>query len=74
MPKKLQNKKLFNNYKIIKFKNFFPAQHIGENLLEFLQNHLPQLLQDVPLNMRQNMWSLFDGAPPYFKRGHETFK
>ncbi|XP_076246520.1 histone-lysine N-methyltransferase SETMAR-like [Calliopsis andreniformis] len=34
--------------------------------LEFLQNHLSTLLEDVPLNVRQQMLLQQDGAPPHF--------
>lgn len=45
-----------------------PNRLNGENYLHFLQNDLPGLLEDVPLNVRQNMWFLQDGAPPHYAR------
>ena len=30
---------------------------------EDLQNILPQLMEDVPLHVRMNMWMQHDGAP-----------
>jgi len=36
-------------------------------ILDFLQNHLPELLEDVPLNIRQNLYFMHDGAPPHFR-------
>lgn len=39
----------------------------GLQCLDFLQNDLPGLLEDVPLDVRQRMWFLHDGAPPYFR-------
>lgn len=47
---------------------FFPARLTGDIYLDFLRNTLPQLLEDIPLNVRQNMWFLQDGAPPHFRR------
>jgi len=35
---------------------FFDGNVNGENFLEFLRNHLPQLLEDVDLRTRQRMW------------------
>ena len=32
----------------------------------FLQNVLPQLIEDVPLHVRMNMWMQHDGAPPHY--------
>ena len=32
----------------------------------FLQNVLPQLMEDVPLHVRMNMWMQHDGAPPHY--------
>lgn len=43
-----------------------PDRLSGENYLDFLQNHFPGLLEDVPLNIWQNMWLLQDGAPPHY--------
>lgn len=46
-----------------------PNRLTGENNLDFLQNNLPLLLEDLPLNVRQNIiWLLHDGALPYFVR------
>lgn len=36
--------------------------------LEFLENDLPILLDDVPLQLRQQMIFQHDGAPPHFTR------
>lgn len=38
----------------------------GANYLEHLQVTLPELLDDLPLDLRQNMWFMHDGAPPHF--------
>lgn len=46
--------------------HFFNGTLNGETYLQFLQNDLPDLLEDVPLEIRANMWLLQDGAPPHF--------
>lgn len=46
--------------------HFFPQRLNGEIYLDFLRNRLPILLEDVPLQVRQTMWLLQDGAPPHF--------
>nr|CAH7713132.1 unnamed protein product [Callosobruchus chinensis] len=38
----------------------------GEVYLDFLQNHLPSLLEDVPLNIRREMWFQQDGCPAHY--------
>lgn len=43
-----------------------PARLGGLQYLEFLREVLPQLLEDVPLNIRRIMWYMHDGAPPHF--------
>lgn len=43
--------------------HFFEGTVNGTVYLDFLQNHLPILLEDVPLSVRNNMWFLHDGAP-----------
>nr|CAH7762191.1 unnamed protein product [Callosobruchus chinensis] len=45
-----------------------PPRMGGLQYLDFLQNTLPTLLDDVPLNIRQSMWFMHDGAPPHFRR------
>jgi len=40
----------------------------GANYLNFLDNILPILLEDVPLHTRQQMWYQLDGAPAHFTR------
>jgi hypothetical protein len=37
----------------------------GQNYLEFLQNELPEQLEDVPLATRIAMYLQHDGAPHY---------
>ena len=45
-----------------------PPRLTGEVYLDFLQNFLPVLFQEVPLRTRERMWYQHDGAPAYFQR------
>lgn len=45
-----------------------PNRLNGERYLEFLENTLPELLEDLPIALRRDMWFLQDGAPPHFTR------
>ncbi|RLU18806.1 hypothetical protein DMN91_009163 [Ooceraea biroi] len=45
---------------------FFPNRLTGAVYFDFLNNTLPPLLEDVPLNDRVNLWYMHDGAPPHF--------
>ncbi|XP_070522362.1 uncharacterized protein [Cardiocondyla obscurior] len=47
---------------------FFPARLNGEIYANFLQNELPVLLEDLPLQMRVDLILQQDGAPPHFSR------
>lgn len=40
----------------------------GNRYLEFLQNELPVLLEDEPLNNLQNIWFQNDGCPAHYAR------
>lgn len=40
----------------------------GEIYLQFLQQNLNNLLEDVHLDRRMQMWYMHDGAPPHFHR------
>ena len=44
----------------------FEGRLIGQIYANFLQNVLPQLMEDVPLHVRMNMWMQHDGAPPHY--------
>uniref|UniRef100_V5GM36 DUF4817 domain-containing protein n=1 Tax=Anoplophora glabripennis TaxID=217634 RepID=V5GM36_ANOGL len=44
-----------------------PDRLTGLDYLHFLQNNLPELLEEIPLHICQNMWYLHDGAPPHFR-------
>lgn len=50
-----------------------PGRLNGNQYLQFLQNDLPNLLDDVPLNLRQNMWFMHDGAPPHYPAAVRNF-
>lgn len=43
-----------------------PHRLNGETYLDHLQNTLPDLLDDLPLVLRRDMWFMHDGAPPHF--------
>jgi hypothetical protein len=43
-----------------------PNRLNGQRYLIFLQDVLPELLEDVPMAIRQDMWFQHDGAPPHF--------
>lgn len=43
-----------------------PPRLTGANYLEFLSRHLGDLLEDVPLQTRREMWYLQDGALPHY--------
>uniref|UniRef100_A0A2S2PUA8 DUF4817 domain-containing protein n=1 Tax=Schizaphis graminum TaxID=13262 RepID=A0A2S2PUA8_SCHGA len=44
---------------------FYAGILTGERYLDFLTNTLPILLENIPLNVRENMWLQQDGAPPH---------
>ena len=43
-----------------------PARLNGEDYLHFLQNHLSDELDELPLDTRQDMWYMHDGAPAHY--------
>lgn len=45
---------------------FLPLRLTGESYLNFLQQELPGLLEDIPLQLRQHLWFMHDGAPAHF--------
>lgn len=45
---------------------FYQDTLTGERYLHFLQNDLPELLDEIPLNELSLMWWQQDGAPPHF--------
>jgi hypothetical protein len=46
-----------------------PPHLNGEGYLNFLQNEQSDPLDDVPLQVRRDMWYLHDGAPAHSARG-----
>ena len=46
--------------------HFIPHRLNGEQYPRFLRNDLPNLLEDVPLGQRQQMWFMHDSAPAHF--------
>ena len=45
--------------------NFFEGPLTGQVYANFLQNVLPQLMKDVLLHVRMNMWIQHEGAPQH---------
>lgn len=45
---------------------FLPARLNGQEYLNFLEEHLVDLLEDVPIDVRLHMWLMHDGAPAHF--------
>ena len=45
-----------------------PDRLTGRTYERFLQDDLPTLLDEVPLQTRRTMWFLHDGAPPHISR------
>ncbi len=46
--------------------HFFHDTLNAQSYLRFLQENLPELLQEVPLALRRNMYFMRNGAPPHF--------
>ena len=45
---------------------FFEGRLAGQVYANFLQSVLPQLMEDLPLHVRMNMWMQHDCAPPHY--------
>ena len=45
---------------------FFEGCLTGQVYVNFLQNVLPQLMEDVHLHVRMDMQMQYDGAPPHY--------
>jgi hypothetical protein len=45
-----------------------PNRLQGPSYLRFLRRHLPILLEDIPLNVRRQMWFMHNGTPAHFDR------
>lgn len=52
---------------------FFENILDGRRYLQFLQEELPGLLEDIPLQLRLNLWYHHDGAPPHRVRPVQQF-
>lgn len=50
-----------------------PSRLTGQEYLNFLQNVLPDLIDDVPLMIRNNLWFMHDGCPAHFSREVRRF-
>jgi hypothetical protein len=50
-----------------------PGNLNGTSYLNFLENSFVDLLDALPLNLRQNMWFMQDGAPPHFTHQVRTY-
>lgn len=46
--------------------HFLPPTLTGNNYREFIENELPLLLEDVPLQLRNNCFFMHDGAPAHY--------
>lgn len=47
---------------------FIPDRFNSENFLHLLENDLPNLMDDIPLEVRQNSWFQMDGCPVHSSR------
>ena len=45
---------------------FLPPILTGDNYTQFLETQLPVLLEDVPLQIRNQMWFMKHGVPAHF--------
>jgi len=45
---------------------FFEGNVTSDSYCNMLQNHWAELLEDVPLHIRRDMWFQQDGAPPHY--------
>lgn len=52
---------------------YLPDNLNGDNYLEFLQNDLPNILDDIPLNVRENIIFQNDGCPAHFRLAVREF-
>ena len=50
-----------------------PQRLNGQQYMDFLMTELPNLLDEVPIGNRINMWFMHDGAPPHFALGVREF-
>ncbi|XP_066152080.1 uncharacterized protein [Euwallacea fornicatus] len=52
---------------------FLPDNLNGENYLEFLRNHLPDILDDIPLDVRTEIIFQNDGCPAHYRKTIREF-
>jgi hypothetical protein len=50
-----------------------PQRLNADIYLNFLRNSLPELLEELPLAVRAEMWFMHDGAPPHLSRNVRNF-
>jgi len=55
---------IINNFVIGPF--FFEGTLTGRSFIHFLENDFEELINNVPQDMRNEMWFQLDGAPPHF--------
>lgn len=51
----------------------FQERLTGQTYLQFLEEELPTLLEDVPLATRRQLYFQHDGAPPHFSNAVSTY-
>lgn len=52
---------------------FFDGHLDGARYLQFLTDELPILLEEVPLNVRMDMWYQHDGCPAHYCQDVRTY-
>lgn len=45
--------------------HFLPPRLNAETYLDLLEHELPILMEDIPLDIRRNLWFVHDGVPPH---------
>lgn len=55
------------NNRIIGF-HFFPGNLNANSYCEFLRNTFYEFVEDIPLQLRETLWFMHDGAPPHYGR------
>ena len=59
----IEQKRILDGWKLCYF-NIRGPSIVG--VANFLQTVLPQVMEDMPLHVRMNMWMQHDGAPPHY--------
>lgn len=52
---------------------FLPIRLNGDAYCHFLEEELPQLFDDVPVQIRQELWFMHDGAPAHFSNNARRY-